>query len=211
MSDEIYDEHPLRRRAIRAVAQHRRELAVPHLRRTVESASRLRLPRRLGVVVGRSAGTARDFQPRSTCSAALRLCANVPAQWAIEPALTGPDTIAPLTHRAAGCTRRGKRCIDACAHSRWLRWSRRAARCTRFRRCVGDACARLRRRRVRAGAAGGEGVLVVPGSGFNFRARNHFRITLLPQGERAARGVRAHRAQLARRVRSVEAPTSAVA
>ena len=38
-----------------------------------------------------------------------------------------------------------------------------------------------------------EDVLIVPGSSFNVPYRNHFRVTLLPQPDDAARSVRAHR------------------
>src|SRR5262249_18294575 len=48
---------------------------------------------------------------------ALRLCANVPGQWAIEPALTGPDTVAPLTAPGGRLHEARRTVIEACAQS----------------------------------------------------------------------------------------------
>jgi len=56
-----------------------------------------------------------------------------------------------------------------------------------------------------------EGVLVVPGSGFNISARNHFRVTLLPEAGVLREVFARIERLLARRACSVEAQTSAVA
>jgi len=113
--------------------------------------------------------------------AALRLCANVPGQWAIEPALTGPDTVAPLTAPGGRLHEARQVVIDACAQSRWLELVAPMGALYAF--------PSVRRERLQAfddavfalDLLERENVLVVPGSGFNFPTRNHFRITLLPQ------------------------------
>ena len=56
-----------------------------------------------------------------------------------------------------------------------------------------------------------EGVLVVPGSGFNVGYRNHFRVTLLPEAGVLREVFARIDRLLARRARNVETQTSAVA
>src|SRR5574338_991031 len=50
--------------------------------------------------------------------AALRLCANVPAQWAIEPALTGPDTITAFTASGGRLYESRRAMLESVARSR---------------------------------------------------------------------------------------------
>ena len=52
--------------------------------------------------------------------AALRLCGNVPGQWAIEPALQGPDTITALTAPGGRLHASRRAVLDAVARSRFL-------------------------------------------------------------------------------------------
>jgi alanine-synthesizing transaminase len=113
--------------------------------------------------------------------AALRLCANVPAQWAIEPALTGPDTISALTAPGGRLYEARRAVQDAVARSQFLE-------------CVVPQGALYAFPAVRAGVLSDfddnefalrvldeEHALVVPGSSFNLHASRHFRITLLPE------------------------------
>ncbi len=115
--------------------------------------------------------------------AALRLCANVPGQWAIAPALSGPDSSAPLTARGGRLHEARRVVIEHCAQSDYLDVvapqgalyafpSVRAAILPTFDDAT-FALELLER----------ESILIVPGSGFNIDARNHFRMTLLPQPE----------------------------
>jgi alanine-synthesizing transaminase len=112
--------------------------------------------------------------------AALRLCANVPAQWAIEPSLTGPDTIAPLTAAGGRLHEARQAVIDACAHSHWLDLVAPQGALYAFPSIRLDRLPQFDDATFALELLEREGVLVVPGSGFNFPARNHFRITLLP-------------------------------
>jgi len=113
--------------------------------------------------------------------AALRLCANVPAQWTIEPALTGPDTIAPLTAPGGRLHEARRAVIDACAQSPWLDLVAPRGALYAFPSVRAEAVPDFDDARFALELLERENVLVVPGSGFNFPARNHFRITLLPQ------------------------------
>ena len=113
--------------------------------------------------------------------AALRLCANVPAQWAIEPALTGPGTIAALTVPGGRLYESRRAVLECIARSAFLE-------------CVAPEGALYAFPAVRADALPGfddntfamrlldeEHALVVPGTSFNLQASRHFRITLLPE------------------------------
>lgn len=113
--------------------------------------------------------------------AALRLCPNVPAQWAIEPALTGPDTIAALTAPGGRLHESRRAVLGSVARSRFLE-------------CVAPQGALYAFPSVRAEALpvfddndfamrllDEEHALVVPGSSFNLQSSRHFRITLLPE------------------------------
>ncbi|HEX6834370.1 MAG TPA: aminotransferase class I/II-fold pyridoxal phosphate-dependent enzyme [Rudaea sp.] len=113
--------------------------------------------------------------------AALRLCANVPGQWAIEPALTGPDTIAPLTAPGGRLHEARRAVIEACAQSRFLDLVAPHGALYAFPSVRRDVLPDFDDARFALDLLESENVLVVPGSGFNFGAPNHFRITLLPQ------------------------------
>jgi alanine-synthesizing transaminase len=113
--------------------------------------------------------------------AALRLCANVPGQWAIEPSLTGPDTISPLTAAGGRLHEARRAVIDACAHSRFLDLVAPQGALYAFPSVRRDVLPQFSDAGFALELLERESVLVVPGSGFNFAANNHFRITLLPQ------------------------------
>ncbi len=115
--------------------------------------------------------------------AALRLCGNVPGQWAIEPALHGTDTIRALTAPGGRLHRSRQAVLDAVARSEFLD-------------VVAPAGALYAFPGVRAGSIEGfdderfalhllesESVLIVPGSSFNVDYRDRFRITLLPEAQ----------------------------
>jgi len=112
--------------------------------------------------------------------ASLRLCANVPGQWAIAPSLQGEDTISPLT-AAGGRLHESRRAVlEHCAQSSLLDVVAPMGALYAFPRVrLPDfdddrfALELLERAHV----------LVVPGSGFNLSTRNHFRVTLLPRAD----------------------------
>ncbi|MGH8313545.1 MAG: aminotransferase class I/II-fold pyridoxal phosphate-dependent enzyme [Steroidobacterales bacterium] len=124
--------------------------------------------------------SATDFAHALELLAALRLCSNVPAQWAVQTALGGHQSIRDLT-RPGGRLHESRAVItEACAASRFLDVVEPRGALYAF---VG----------VREGALPGfddqvfaldlleqKHVLVAPGSSFNVPYRNHFRITNLP-------------------------------
>jgi len=114
---------------------------------------------------------------------ALRLCANVPGQFAIEAALTGADTITPLCRPGGRLFEARQAVIDACAASEHLKLTAPAGALYAFPGVTGVAAQGFDDHGFALEMLETEDVLIVPGASFNVPYRNHFRVTLLPQPE----------------------------
>lgn len=112
---------------------------------------------------------------------ALRLCANVPGQWAIPAALSGPQTIRPLCAPGGRLYETRKVVIESCEASRFLDLMAPEAALYAFPSFRRELLPHLDDHRFALELLEQEHVLIVPGSSFNTRVRNHFRITLLPE------------------------------
>lgn len=112
---------------------------------------------------------------------ALRLCANVPGQFAIDAALHGVDTISPLCAAEGRLYETRRALIEACAISEHLELVAPAGALYGFPAVVGDAARGFDDHAFALDMLEHEDVLIVPGSSFNVPYRNHFRVTLLPQ------------------------------
>ncbi len=112
---------------------------------------------------------------------ALRLCANVPGQFAIEAALHGEDTITPLCAPGGRLFEARRAVIESIAASKHLELVAPAGALYAFPAVTGDAAVGFDDHRFALELLETEDVLVVPGSSFNVPYRNHFRATLLPQ------------------------------
>jgi alanine-synthesizing transaminase len=128
-----------------------------------------------------AAGALTELEHAFDLLAALRLCANVPGQWAIEPSLTGPDTISALTAAGGRLHEARRTVIEACAQSRYLDLVAPQGALYAFPSVRRQAMPEFNDATFALELLERESVLVVPGTGFNFPATNHFRITLLPQ------------------------------
>jgi alanine-synthesizing transaminase len=112
--------------------------------------------------------------------AALRLCANVTAQWAVAPALQGAATIGALTapggrlHEARSAVMRGVAASD------YLELVAPDGALYAFPQVRVDRIARFDDETFALRLLEEESVLVVPGSSFNVPRSRHFRLTLLP-------------------------------
>ena len=115
--------------------------------------------------------------------AALRLCGNVPGQWAIEPALHGADTIGDLTAPGGRLHQSRQAVIDAVARSEFLDVVVPAGALYAFPGVRADAVSAFDDEAFALHLLETEDVLIVPGSSFNVDYRNHFRITLLPEAD----------------------------
>lgn len=112
--------------------------------------------------------------------AALRLCANVPAQWAIEPALHGPDTIGALTAPGGRLHASRRAVLEGVAQSQFLECVTPAGALYAFPAVRADAFSVFDDNAFALRVLDEEHALVVPGSSFNLPSSRHFRITLLP-------------------------------
>ncbi len=124
---------------------------------------------------------AQDYLRGLELLSSLRLCSNVPGQWAVQTALGGYQSIRDLT-RPGGRLHESRRAILA------------AVAASRFLEVVPPAGSMYAFIGVRAGAVPGfddqafaldllehKHVLVAPGVSFNAPYNTHFRVTLLPE------------------------------
>lgn len=114
---------------------------------------------------------------------ALRLCANVPAQWAIPAALNGPDTVSELTRKGGRLYESRQAILDACARSQRLSVVAPQGSMFAFPGIDTHDLPGFDDYRFALELLEVDGVLIVPGSSFNVPYRNHFRVTLLPSAE----------------------------
>jgi alanine-synthesizing transaminase len=121
-----------------------------------------------------------DYHHAIDLLGALRLCANVPGQFAIAAALSGLNTIAPLTAQGGRLHESRRAVIEACAESEHLQLVAPQGALYAFPNVVGAAAENFDDHRFALEMLEQESVLVVPGSSFNLRNSVHFRVTLLP-------------------------------
>lgn len=112
--------------------------------------------------------------------ASLRLCANVPGQWAIAPALTGPDTISALTASGGRLFEARRAVLEHCAQSDFLDIVAPQGALYAFPSVRGKGFPDFDDHAFALNLLETENVLIVPGRGFNTVERNHFRTTMLP-------------------------------
>jgi alanine-synthesizing transaminase len=115
--------------------------------------------------------------------ATLRLCANVPAQHAIAPALEGPRTIAALTAPDGRLHASRAAVMQACAASEFLGPVAPRGAIYAFPGVDTHKLPGLDDEAFALELLETENVLLTPGSGFNVPYRNHVRVTLLPEAD----------------------------
>jgi alanine-synthesizing transaminase len=124
-----------------------------------------------------------DFHHAMDLLGALRLCANVPGQFAIEQALHGEDTISALTAPGGRLHDTRAALIEACAASEHLELVAPQGALYGFPAVAGAAARGFDDHAFALQLLEEEDVLIVPGSSFNVPYRNHFRVTLLPEAD----------------------------
>ncbi len=128
---------------------------------------------------GDAARTA-DYRDALQLLAALRLCANVTAQWAVEPALHSAATISALTAPGGRLHEARQAVMQGVAASEFLQMAIPDGALYAFPQVRADRIARFDDESFALRLLEEESVLVVPGSSFNVPRSRHFRLTLLP-------------------------------
>ena len=113
--------------------------------------------------------------------AALRLCANVPTQWAIAPALAGTDTMSLLTAPGGRLYEARRAVIEGVKRSEFLDVVAPNGALYAFPQVLRGAIGNFDDEAFALELLENESVLLVPGTGFNVPSSRHFRLTLLPE------------------------------
>src|SRR6202789_2207375 len=111
----------------------------------------------------------------------LRLCSNVPGQWAVQTALGGYQSILELTRPGGRLYESRQAILDSVARSKYLRLARPMGALYSFVEVRGDALPDFDDQAFALDLLENKHVLVAPGVSFNVPYRNCFRITNLPE------------------------------
>ncbi|HEY1313597.1 MAG TPA: aminotransferase class I/II-fold pyridoxal phosphate-dependent enzyme [Steroidobacteraceae bacterium] len=111
----------------------------------------------------------------------LRLCSNVPGQWAVQTALGGYQSIRELTRRGGRLYESRQVIIDAVARSKYLHLARPMGALYSFVEIRTDVLPDFDDQSFALDLLENKHVLVAPGVSFNVPYRNCFRITNLPE------------------------------
>jgi alanine-synthesizing transaminase len=115
--------------------------------------------------------------------AALRLCSNVPGQWAVQTALGGYQSIGKLCRPGGRLYESRQSIIDAVARSRFLSLVVPRGSMYAFIGVNADLLPGFDDEAFALELLEQQHVLIAPGSSFNTSYRDHFRITNLPDGD----------------------------
>ena len=134
-------------------------------------------------VFGGDIERARDYISGMELLAALRLCSNVPGQWAVQTALGGFQSIQDLVRPGGRLHRSRETVIERVAASPYLSLHKPAGAMYAFIKIDDRFSDTLDDRSFALELLESMHVLVAPGSSFNTPYTDHFRITTLPNPE----------------------------
>jgi len=112
--------------------------------------------------------------------ASLRLCANVPGQWAVQTALGGYQSIRRLTEPGGQLYQSRQAVIEGCAASDYLHLQVPMGAMYAFPRVDTTRIPGFSDQAFALELLEKKHVLIAPGSSFNVPYRDHFRVTTLP-------------------------------
>jgi alanine-synthesizing transaminase len=110
----------------------------------------------------------------------LRLCSNVPAQWAVQTALGGYQSIREIVSPGGRLYESRRAIIEAGARSRYLRFEPPKGAMYAFVGIDPQVLPEFDDQQFALDLLEQQHVLVAPGVSFNVPYRNHFRVTTLP-------------------------------
>ncbi len=126
---------------------------------------------------------AADFIHGMELLAALRLCSNVPGQWAVQTALGGFQSIRDLVRPGGRLHQSRETIINRVTDSRYLSFVKPMGAMYAFIKLDDRFSGRLDDQQFALELLEDQHVLVAPGSSFNTPYSDHFRITTLPDGD----------------------------
>jgi alanine-synthesizing transaminase len=124
---------------------------------------------------------AHDYLGALELLASLRLCSSVPAQWAVQTALGGFQSIRQLVSPGGRLYESRRAILEAVRASRFLALEPPAGALYAFLRVRTDALAGFDDQQFALDLLEQKHVLVAPGVSFNVPYRDHFRLTNLPE------------------------------
>jgi alanine-synthesizing transaminase len=126
---------------------------------------------------------AADYLAGVELLASLRLCPNLPGQWAVAAALEAPETIDAVTADTGRLGRQRRALLRGVEASRFLHVASPGGALYAFPGVRREALPTFDDRRFAMELLEREHVLVMPGSGFNVPYSDHMRLTFLPDEE----------------------------
>ncbi len=123
----------------------------------------------------------REYLSALELLSSLRLCSNVPGQWAVQTALGGYQSVRELTAAGGRLYESRKAILMAVQRSRYLHLTPPMGAMYAFVGVQQEALPGFDDQQFALDLLEHKHVLVAPGSSFNVPYRNHFRITNLPE------------------------------
>jgi alanine-synthesizing transaminase len=123
----------------------------------------------------------REYLSALELLSSLRLCSNVPGQWAVQTALGGYQSVRELTATGGRLYESRKAILMAVQRSRYLHLTPPMGAMYAFVGVQPEALPGFDDQQFALDLLEHKHVLVAPGSSFNVPYRNHFRITNLPE------------------------------
>jgi alanine-synthesizing transaminase len=124
---------------------------------------------------------AREYLSGLELLSSLRLCSNVPGQWAVQTALGGYQSILELTRPKGRLYESRQAILDGVARSKYLKLSRPMGALYAFVEVRSEVLPDFDDQAFALDLLEKKHVLVAPGVSFNVAYRNTFRITNLPE------------------------------
>jgi alanine-synthesizing transaminase len=125
--------------------------------------------------------SAGDYLSGLELLSSLRLCSNVPGQWAVQTALGGYQSILEMTRPGGRLYDSRQAILDGVARSKYLKLSRPMGALYSFVEVRSDVLPEFDDQAFALELLETKHVLVAPGVSFNVPYRNAFRITNLPE------------------------------
>jgi alanine-synthesizing transaminase len=127
--------------------------------------------------------SAREYMSALDKLSSLRLCSNVPGQWAVQTALGGYQSILELTRPGGRLYESRQAILDGVAKSKYLQVHAPRGAIYAFIGIKEGVLPSFDDQRFAMDLLEHKHVLLAPGTSFNTPYKTHFRITLLPRAE----------------------------